>query len=79
MFKVGDTIKVHDRKMKTHTFEGVVIGVEETAEKKRIYTVELDVLNIKNKKTGQKKVLSLLGDQIERIYKPTKKEEDVQL
>ena len=67
-FKIGDKIIVHDRKMKVHTFSGEITGIETNTDNP-VYNVliELEYLDKKTgkpKKTGQKKNINLLENQL---------------
>ena len=67
-FRIGDKVKVHDRKMKVHTFSGKITGIESNTDNP-VYNVmiELEVLDKKTdttKKSGQKRSINLLESQI---------------
>jgi len=67
MFKIGDKVQIHDRKLKTHGFRGEILGIDETIEKTKIYTVQVVVLDKDNKPTKNKKVINALEGQLDRI------------
>ena len=65
MLKIKDKIKIHDRKLKTNGFSGEIVGIEQTIENVKIYSVEVQLQNHKGNYVG-KKIISLLEQQIER-------------
>ena len=62
-FKIGDKVKVHDRKMKVHTFSGEITGIEPNTETP-VYNVLIKLKDKNNKLTGQIKNVNLLENQI---------------
>ena len=62
-YKVGDKVRVHDKKMKVHSFSGEITGIEPNTDTK-VYNVLVTLRDRNDKLTGQKKNVNLLGSQI---------------
>ena len=62
-YKVGDKVKVHDRKMKVHSFSGEITGIEPNTDVK-VYNVLVFLKDRNDKLTGQKRNINLLESQI---------------
>ena len=64
-FQLLDKVVVNDRKMKTHSFSGLIIGIDKTIENTPIYMVQIQMENIEGKKLN-KQIANLLENQLTR-------------
>lgn len=62
-FELKDRVTVDDRKMKTNSLSGSVIGVDKTIEGTRIYTVQVETKSPKGR-VIKKQVVNLLENQL---------------
>ncbi len=67
-YKIGDKVTVHDRVMKTNSFDGEVLGIEPNTDRP-VYNVRVVMRDKNDKVTGKIRNINFLEHQLAKAIK----------